>query len=170
MPDRPNILYVFTDQQSHVAMSCAGNTDLRTPHMDRLAAEGVMFDNAYATQPLCTPCRGSMFTGLMPHECGTPRNNLPIDERLRERELGNVMADAGYDCLYGGKWHLPSGSMPKDNDHGFRVYAGRGDTQLADDTIRTLKEHVDNTDPGKKPFFMVTSYVNPHDICQIFRS
>ena len=170
MPSQPNILYVFTDQQSHVAMSCAGNPDLHTPNMDRLAAEGVMFENSYVTQPLCTPCRGSMFTGLMPHECGTPRNNLPIHEHLRGQELGNAMGAAGYDCLYGGKWHVPEGGMPKDNDHGFRVYAARGDTHLADDAIRTLREFVEDGSPDKKPFFMVASYVNPHDICQIGRN
>ena len=130
MPDRPHILYIFTDQQSAFAMGCMGNQDLQTPAVDRLARGGVLFENTYCTQPLCTPCRASMITGLMPHVCGTPRNNLPIAEHLRDQEIGNVMARAGYECLYGGKWHVPGGSMPDDNDHGFRTFATRGDPGL----------------------------------------
>ena len=67
MTERPNILYVFTDQQFAGAMSCAGNEYLHTPAMDRLAAEGVRFEKAYCTYPLCTPSRASMFVGRYPH-------------------------------------------------------------------------------------------------------
>ena len=63
---RPNIIYIMTDQQSANAMSCAGNADLHTPNMDRLAAMGVRFENAYCTLPLSGPSRSSMFTGFMP--------------------------------------------------------------------------------------------------------
>lgn len=63
---RPNILYIFTDQQTATAMSCAGNRWVQTPGMDRIAARGVLFENAYCTQPLCGPSRTAMFTGLYP--------------------------------------------------------------------------------------------------------
>ena len=56
--ERPNIIYIFTDQQTASAMSCAGNPDLHTPNLDRLAAAGVMFNNAYCTAPLSGPLRG----------------------------------------------------------------------------------------------------------------
>ena len=64
--ERPNIIYIFTDQQTASAMSCAGNPDLHTPNLDRLAAVGVMFNNAYCTAPLSGPSRGAMFTGHYP--------------------------------------------------------------------------------------------------------
>ena len=168
MSERPNILYVFTDQQSAFAMSCMGNTDVQTPTMDRLAAEGVLFEHAYCTQPLCTPCRGSMFTGMMPHECGTGRNGLAIHEHLRSQELGVLLGANGYDCIYGGKWHVPEGAMPADNDHGFRTICGFDDNNLADSCIAYLDEH--QQEPDGQPFFLVASYDNPHNICEWGRS
>ena len=63
--ERPNILYIMTDQQTANAMSCAGNTDLRTPNMDKLAERGIRFTNAYCSMPLSGPSRGAMFTGCL---------------------------------------------------------------------------------------------------------
>ena len=74
---RPNILFIFTDQQFSDAMSCAGNPFLATPAMDRIAARGVRFANAYCAYPLCVPSRMSMVTGRMPHEIGLFANCLP---------------------------------------------------------------------------------------------
>lgn len=75
---RPNIVYIMTDQQSANAMSCAGNKDVRTPNMDRLAARGVRFDNVYCALPLSGPSRASMFTGYMPAEIGMAENETPL--------------------------------------------------------------------------------------------
>ena len=61
--ERPNILYIMTDQQGAEAMSCAGNPDLHTPNMDLLASRGVRFTNAYCAFPLSGPSRAAMFTG-----------------------------------------------------------------------------------------------------------
>ena len=63
---RPNLLFIMTDQQRFDAMSCAGNTVLETPNMDRLAREGVMFKNAYSANPVCVPSRAVFLTGLSP--------------------------------------------------------------------------------------------------------
>ena len=92
MPDRPSILYIFTDQQCADALSCAGNADVSTPAMDSLAETGVRFESAYCTYPLCTPSRASMFTGLMPHQVGVYANDVPIHESLRQRELGHLLS------------------------------------------------------------------------------
>lgn len=70
--ERPNIIYIMTDQQTATAMSCAGNPDLKTPTMDRLAERGMRFTNAYCSLPLSGPSRASMFTGHTPAEIGTP--------------------------------------------------------------------------------------------------
>jgi arylsulfatase A-like enzyme len=158
MPDRPNILYIFTDQQSHEAMSCAGNARLRTPAMDALAEAGVRFDNAYCTFPLCTPARASMFTGRWPHEVGITGNNMPIDEAFRERELGHVLSAAGYECAYGGKWHIPQIAIPE--GHGFRRICGFDDVLLPEKCAEFLLH------PHDRPWLLVASFDNPHNICE----
>ncbi len=156
---QPNILYIFTDQQSSTMMGCAGNPDVQTPALDSLAARGVRFDQAYCTYPLCTPSRASMFTGRYPHEVGVNRNNVGIDECCRENELGHVLSRTGYECVYGGKWHVPEIAVP-DDVHGFRRISGFDDTQLADACIEFFRQ------PHAQPFFCVVSFDNPHNICE----
>ena len=158
MADRPNILYIFTDQQSGSAMSCAGNHDLHTPAADSLAEGGARFDSAYCTYPLCTPSRASMFTGRMPHELDITENGLPIPERFRQQEMGWLFRNGGYDCGYGGKWHIPETSMPE--GHGFAVVSPRDDTHLAQRCIKFLQQKRD------QPFLLVASFDNPHNICE----
>lgn len=85
---RPNIIYIMTDQQTASAMSCAGNSDVHTPNMDLLASRGVRFVNAYCAFPLSGPTRSSMFTGYMPSQIGTIENNLPIPDSVASRTLG----------------------------------------------------------------------------------
>jgi arylsulfatase A-like enzyme len=158
MDQRPNILYIFTDQQYAGAMSCAGNSDLDTPAMDRMAAGGVRFESAYCTYPLCTPSRASMFVGRMPHEVGITGNNQPISEAFRQQELGHLLSNAGYECVYGGKWHVPQISIPK--GHGFRSICGFDDVGLP---VR-CREFLQG--PHDKPFLLVASFDNPHNICE----
>ena len=162
MADRPNVLYIFTDQQSADAMSCAGNSDLRTPAIDSLAAGGVRFDRAYCTQPLCSPSRASMFTGLMPQEAGVPENGMHIGEHVAGRELGHLFSGAGYECVYGGKWHIPEITIPE--GHGFRQICGFDDSRLADCCIEFLGQEHD------RPFLLVASFDNPHNICEWARN
>lgn len=102
----PNIIYIVTDQQTASAMSCMGNTDVHTPNMDRLAQAGILFKNAYCSAPLSGPSRASMFTGHTSHEVGLSRNNVPVADSLRTASLGWLMQRAGYECAYGGKWHV----------------------------------------------------------------
>ena len=155
---RPNILYVFTDQQSHDTMSCAGNPEVHTPALDRLASSGVRFTQAYCTYPLCTPSRASMFTGRMPHEVGISTNNQPIDESFRQQELGYLLSANGYECVYGGKWHVPQIAIPE--GHGFRSICGFDDVALPY-CVRDFLES-----PHERPFFLVASFDNPHNICE----
>ena len=74
MAQRPNILFLLADQHSAHTMSCAGHLVVRTPHMDRLAAAGVQFDNAYCSTPLCMPERVSLLTGRFSHNTGILHN------------------------------------------------------------------------------------------------
>ena len=73
--ERPNIIYIFTDQHTANAMSCAGNPDLHTPNLDRLAAAGIMFQNAYCTAPLSGPSRGAMVYRML------SRHNRTVGQR-----------------------------------------------------------------------------------------
>ena len=157
---QPNIFYIFTDQQAASMMSCTGNQWLKTPAMDSLAERGVRFERAYCSYPLCTPSRAGMFSGRFPHEVGVNWNGLGIDPAVREQELGNVLSRSGYDCAYGGKWHVPKIALPDDSEHGFRKICGFNDFQLADACIDFFKEK------HRNPFFLVASFDNPHNICE----
>lgn len=147
-------------------MSCSGNIDLSTPHMDRISSEGVRFENAYCTAPLCTPSRASMFTGLMPQQTCAWRNFVPMGEHVLEWQLGIVLGQNGYKCLYGGKWHIPNWEMPSDNPYGFHVFCGHDDNNLAEACIGELRKWSNSGVKDRKPFFMVASFDNPHNICE----
>lgn len=99
-----NILYLFADQMHAFAMGCMGNPDVRTPNLDRLAAEGALFANTYSCFPVCTPYRGVLFTGRYGSQTGVKRNNdaLPAGSRT----LADCLNDGGYRTSYVGKWHL----------------------------------------------------------------
>ena len=126
--------------------------------MDQLAQTGVRFENAYCSYPICTPSRASMFTGLMPHQIGVYENGLSLSDERRSLGLGNVLSRGGYDCVYGGKWHLPEMSMSA--GHGFRNICDFSDWDLADRCITYLNQ------PHEKPFLLIASFDNPHNICE----
>lgn len=161
---RPNIIYIMTDQQSHDAMSAAGNGYLHTPAMDRLAEHGVRFTDTYCALPLSGPSRSAMFTGYMPSQSGMMENETPLADSLRTRTLGDLMAAAGYDNGYSGKWHVNTNSLPAEHAFGFERLHGHGDEGLAEAAVEFLRR-----DHGDKPFFLVASFDNPHNICQYAR-
>ncbi len=160
---RPNILYIFTDQQHWQMMSCAGNDYLQTPAMDSLAANGVRFERSYCTNPVCVPSRMSMSTGLMPSQMnmiGNPSGNCVITDEMRRNSLGWLMQYAGYDVAYGGKTHLGQGlSLQSLGYHNYISEDQRDD--LATAAADFIKQERD------KPFFLVASFINPHDICHM---
>lgn len=109
--DRPNILLVFTDQHRLSAVGAYGDTPCRTPNIDRLAAEGVRFETAYTTCPVCSPARGTVMTGLFPHAHGITSNVHNLGCAVHEIPdrpdlLSRRLQAAGYRCGYSGKWHL----------------------------------------------------------------
>jgi arylsulfatase A-like enzyme len=79
MSDRPNLLLIMTDQQKATSLGLYGNPDVRTPHVERLAAGGVTFEQAYTPHPLCVPARVSFWTGRWPHQHGSRTNQLPLE-------------------------------------------------------------------------------------------
>lgn len=70
MNKRPNLLFILTDDQGAWAMHCAGNADIRTPNLDRLAAQGIRFENFFCASPVCSPARASILTGRIPSQHG----------------------------------------------------------------------------------------------------
>ena len=106
--ERPNIVLIITDQQHAKMMSCAGNPHLKTPAMDRLAAQGVRFERAYCGNPVCVPSRFSMMTGVLPSRIGMEKNGqAAVSEQILAHAMGNIFREQGYETAYGGKVHLP---------------------------------------------------------------
>ena len=99
----PNILFVLTDDQRYDEMGFL-NPVLNTPAIDRLAAEGVHFENAFVTTSLCSPSRASILTGQMMHNHGVIDNNRPLPEGLEL--FPQRLRDAGYQTAFFGKWHM----------------------------------------------------------------
>ena len=156
---QPNILILITDQQPASAMSCTGNSHLKTPAMDSLAAAGTRFERAYCTNPVCLPSRFSLMTGRFPSELTIRHNDLtgtlPVTGQMRDTSLGPMLRQAGYETVYGGKTPVPAGIQPR--KAGFRMLTNNSREELATvsaDWIR--KEH-------DRPWCMVASFVNPHD-------
>jgi arylsulfatase A-like enzyme len=134
----PNVLFIITDQHTADVMSCAGNADVATPSMDRLAEHGVRFTRAYVTHPLCIPSRASFMTGKMPSQC---RSDVQT-----HRSLGVSMKEAGYDTGYFGKWHIqPTRETRSNKDwHGFDTIDTRGlDPVKTENSIAFLKQKRD---------------------------
>ncbi len=168
--ERPNIIYLFTDQQTAAAMSCAGNPYLHTPGMDKIAAMGVRFEQCYSTQPLCGPNRTVMFTGLYPHQTGAIMNMSQQSNKVGDNlMLGRALKNAGYATAYYGKWHIAS-STEDQGQHGF--------DDIWADGVHTYKDYDDRVAErvlafAKKdhqtPFFVVGSFNNPHNVCELAR-
>jgi arylsulfatase len=124
-PAKPNILLFCTDQQRFDTIRALGNEHIRTPHLDRLAANGVAFENAYCQTPICTPSRASFMTGCYASALHVNRNgNEYFPEQWQDRLIGRQLKNAGYDCGMVGKFHLSSSYRrvePRLND-GYRLY------------------------------------------------
>jgi len=100
----PNLLFLFTDEQRADTMGAYGNAVIQTPSLDRLARQSFVFDRAYVTQPVCTPSRSSILTGLYPHTNGCTENNIPLSTDVPC--LPEMLPPGEYIAAYHGKWHL----------------------------------------------------------------
>ena len=121
--NRPNILFICTDQQRADSLGCTGASWAVTPNLDQLAREGALFKNCYVQNPVCSPSRASLFTGKYVANHGLYANGVPMP--ANQKMFTRTLADAGYDCGMIGKQHL----HPCDNwqteprrDDGYRVF------------------------------------------------
>jgi len=184
---RPSLLFIFPDQMRAQALGVMGNQDVRTPHLDRLASEGVLFENTLANSPVCSPARAVMLTGKYAHRNGMIANDL----RLREEEitLAELFQQAGYATGFIGKWHLDGGPRlpgfvpPGPRRQGFQFWAANEcshrhfDNTYFRDTDQPLK--MDRFEPevwtdlaieflqarakDARPFFLMIGMGPPHD-------
>jgi arylsulfatase A-like enzyme len=116
-PDRPNILFVFSDQQRYEAMGCSGNDLIRTPNFDRIGREGVILDQAIASHPICSPFRGQLLSGQYGHVHGVVCNEYDLHKT--PDLLGRRLQSAGYRTEYIGKLHLGDGPYDEQTRAGF---------------------------------------------------
>ena len=186
--DRPNIVFILTDNHGAWTLGCYGNNDIRTPNIDRLAAEGMRFTRAMSSNPVCSPTRATYLTGLMPSQHGLHSfldNKYMMGPEayytLEEFEtLPEILHSEGYICGLSGKWHLGANMTPQD---GFSKWITmvRGSTRnFYDDMIiqdgvvkKTPKymtnlwtehaiEFIEQNKENEKPFFLYLAYNGPY--------
>ena len=107
MTEARQIVFIMTDTQRADIVGCYGRPEMKTPSLDRLAAEGVRFDRAYTCVPVCGPARAALFTGLHCHSNGVLANSMAPAANVKT--LGQRMRDRGFHTAYVGKWHLDGG-------------------------------------------------------------
>ncbi len=120
----PNLLFLYTDEQRFDTLAAYGNRRIETPNLNRLTEASTVFERAYVTQPVCTPSRSSLLTGLYPHSNGCVQNNIPLSSDTRclpeMIETGDDVATAHH-----GKWHLGDEIYAQ---HGFQEWRATEDT------------------------------------------
>jgi uncharacterized sulfatase len=104
---KKQVVFLMTDTTRKDMLGCYGNRRMITPHLDKLAAEGIRFENAYTCQPVCGPARSALFTGLFPHSNGMVTNSIAMGDNVKT--IGQRLSDRGVKCGYIGKWHLDGG-------------------------------------------------------------
>jgi len=158
---KPNILFFFVDQQRADTCGCYGQPLEVTPNLDRMAAEGVRFENAFTCQPVCGPARACIQTGTWATQNGCFRNGIALP--LGADTIATRLSGSGYEVGYIGKWHLAStaGMGSKDVDH--RVTSvppeyrgGYKDFWLASDVLESTSHgydgHMFDSDGNKREF------------------
>jgi arylsulfatase A-like enzyme len=185
---RPNVLFILSDDQGQWAAGCYGNPEIRTPNLDRLANEGVRFQNFFVATPVCSPSRATILTGRIPSQHG-------IHDWLRDFNVGptahqflagevaytDVLAAHGYHCGLSGKWHMGDSQARQHSFDFWYVHQGGGgnynaapmvrDGQLivetgyvtdaiTDEAIGFLQRH--RQERPDQPFYLSVHYTAPH--------
>lgn len=189
--ERPNLVFILTDNQGAWTLGCYGNKDVRTPNIDRLAGEGVRFARALASNPVCSPTRATLLTGLIPSQHGVhsylggekPNAQMGPEAYCTVREFGTlpkILKDAGYTCGLVGKWHLGDNLRPQEGfsywitmptGHTTEFYDAR---VIEDGKVRTEPEYLTDlwTRHGvrflernkDRPFCLMLAYNGPYGL------
>jgi arylsulfatase A-like enzyme len=186
-PKRPNIVFLMPDQHRYHAVGCLGNPEVRTPHIDKLARQGVTLHHTFANTPVCCPARAILLTGQYCHRNGMVANDL----RLREESVSfaEVLRDNGYRTGFVGKWHLDGGQRepgwvpPGPRRQGFEFWAAhqcshrhfenhyfRDDPKPvhfgkfeAEGWADVAVEFLDGARKDNRPFYLTVQWGPPHD-------
>ncbi|HZS55189.1 MAG TPA: sulfatase-like hydrolase/transferase [Bryobacteraceae bacterium] len=118
----PNVIVILFDDLGEHDLGYLGATDLKTPNIDQLAANGTVCLNWYSNAPVCAPARSALMTGRFPIRAGVGQNGLPL--RPSERTIASILKDHGYATALTGKWHLGSTADTVPNAHGFDYFYG----------------------------------------------
>ena len=186
---RPNVVFILTDNQSAWTLGCYGNKDLRTPNIDRLAAEGVRFMRSFSSNAVCSPTRATLLTGLIPSQhgihCYLSADEGQVDPAARSkiaefRTLPRILAGAGYVCGLTGKWHLGGNLRPQEGFSGWVTMPAGHTTTFYDAEVieagKVRKEPQYLTDfwtdhavrfiedNREKPFFLFLAYNGPYGL------
>lgn len=188
----PNIIVIVVDDLGCTDLGCYGAADLRTPHLDAMAAQGVRWTSWYSNAPVCAPARGSIVTGRYPQHNGLTQNGKVLGPE--QKTLATLLKPAGYATAAIGKWHLGSTPETRPNAHGFDYFYGflsgcvdfyshryywgeprmvnyhdlwRNGTEIWEDgqylTGRITEETVDFIGKNRaRPFFAYVAYNAPH--------
>ncbi|MFD2627755.1 sulfatase family protein [Oceanobacillus kapialis] len=173
---QPNILFIMSDDHSAQAISTYNQTLVDTPNIDRIADEGMRFDNVYCTNSLCAPSRATILTGNYSHENGVRGLSEPFDGR--QQTFPKLLQESGYETAIMGKWHLGQGghSDPTGFDH-WNVFPDQGDYYdpvmiemgeekqikgYATDIVTDLSIEWLNKRNNEKPFMMMVHHKAPH--------
>lgn len=179
--ERPNFVFILADDLGWSDLGCYGSSFHETPHIDRLASEGMRFTQSYTAGAVCSPTRGSIMTGKYPVRTGvtdyipglssdgrkleTPRTKTEL--ALEEVTIGEALKAGGYQTFYAGKWHLGKSEFDADVQ-GFEIY--KGDDELGNysqdwkfgDRMTTAALTFLKSRDTARPFLMYLSYHEPH--------
>ena len=171
---KPNIILLISDQQRWDSLGCNRNSFVSTPHVDRLAAEGVRFVNSFTPWPVCTPARATMWTGVYPHEHGLTFNIYGFDDAIKEvcggkTTVFEMLRESGYNTAYFGKWHLGDQDPGMfDVWDGFNSQGGHWVDGIRDGLYKPdvqtdqLIEYLKQRKSAGGPFIAVNGYYPPH--------
>ncbi|MBL9114629.1 MAG: sulfatase-like hydrolase/transferase [Verrucomicrobiaceae bacterium] len=186
----PNVIFMLTDNHGDWTLGCYGNKDIRTPNIDRLAAEGVRFANAYANNPVCSPNRATLLTGLMPSQHGVhnylgkgaPQMGEGAYSTIEEfTSLGEIFRDAGYSTGMIGKWHLGANTKMQEGFEDAWITMPMGSTStffnaeiIENGEVRKEQEHLTRfwqrhavefvERKRQKPFFLYLPFNGPYGL------
>ncbi|MEM7014099.1 MAG: PVC-type heme-binding CxxCH protein, partial [Verrucomicrobiota bacterium] len=186
----PNVVFILTDNHGAWTLGCYGNPDIKTPHIDQMAAEGVRFTRAFCNNPVCSPTRATYLTGMMPSQHGVhnflhggrlqtgPESRNTLEEL---RSLPEILADRGYRCGLVGKWHLGGNMEPQEALDDYWITMPHGGTRtffgaeiIENGELRTEEEHLTTfwtkhalsfiEQQKGNPFFLFLSYNGPYGL------
>ena len=184
--EKPNVLFILSDDQGAWALGCGGNTEISTPHLDRLAHGGIRFDNFFCTSPVCSPARASLLTGDIPSRHGVhdwirvgSMGEERIDYLAGQTLVTDLLADAGWRCGLIGKWHLGASDVPRPNFvKWFAHQAGMGpyygapmvdqdrpcsvEGYITDVLGESAVAFVRDEHKNEAPFFLALTFTAPH--------